>query len=83
MNYRDLMIGIIAGVAITGSIVAYSSQEKAGSANPRVLGGVLTGTPGVLSIATSADGTTVYAATSWGIYKSIDGGEVWKQLPVK
>lgn len=83
MKYRDLFFGAMAGAVLASSIVGYATQEKSQSPNPRILGGVLTGTPGVLSISASADGEIVYAATSWGIYKSSDGGETWRQLPVK
>lgn len=83
MKYRELFLGLISGAALATSVVVYATQDKTQSPNPRVLGGVLTGTPGVLSITASADGAIVYVATSWGISKSSDGGETWRQLPVK
>jgi len=83
VKYRELFLGLIFGAALAMSVVVYANQDKTQSPNPRILGGVLTGTPGVLSITASADGEIVYAATSSGIYKSSDGGETWRQLPVK
>jgi hypothetical protein len=83
VKYRELFLGLISGATLATSVVVYATQDKTQSPNPRILGGVLTGTPGVLSITASADGAIVYAATSWGIYKSSDGGETWRQLPVK
>jgi hypothetical protein len=83
VKYRELFLGLISGAVLATSVVVYATQEKTQALNPRILGGVLTGTPGVLSITASADGAIVYAATSSGIYKSSDGGETWRQLPVK
>jgi hypothetical protein len=77
MSVKSLLIGACSGVILAVSIVAYAARDKS------VLGGVLTGTPGVLSIASSADGQTVFIAHADGIYKSVDGGETWRELPTR
>ena len=94
MKYRELMVGVFAGVGMTvciGALAQHSmplfaldnAWQKAPYANEMVLFEAAAGVPSVLSIATSADGERVYVATAGGIFRSDDGGVLWHRLPVR
>ena len=68
MNVKSILIGFVLGAATTWSIVSFAARDN-----------TLGLAPG-LSLATSADGQTVYLAYNLGYFKSVDGGETWQKL---
>ena len=44
---------------------------------------VRVGPTAAIGVACSADAQTVYVAHGNGFFKNTDGGETWKQIPVK
>lgn len=83
MNMRDFIIGLTVGASLATAVTVFATKGNDSPANNMVLYGTMSGSPSVLSIATSADGLTVYSATALGFFKSTDGGETWQKLPVK
>ena len=68
--------------ALICSLVAYAKWEKQESSTVGGTQKSFTGDsfPSPVSVATSADGKTVYYAHSLKLFKSTDGGETWSEL---
>lgn len=64
-------------VGVTFAATAAFAAQKIGITDVRV------GPTAAISIATSADGSVVYIAHGNGVFKSTDGGETWKKLPIE
>jgi len=73
VKYRELFLGLVLGATLATSVVVYAKDHLPSTfaAGPN------------LGLATSADGKTVFVASRQGVWKSSDGGETWRQLPVK
>ena len=83
MRYGQLLVGAVLGAGLATTATVYAMKADELNANNFVLRTTMAGSPSVLSIATSADGLTVYSATAGGFFKSTDGGQTWQKLPVK
>lgn len=73
MKSKEFALGLVVGLilVITTTAIAKGIVD------------VRSGPAATISVATSADGLTVYVANPSGIYKSTNGGETWRSLPVE
>jgi hypothetical protein len=72
MSKKELIVGLLIGMGIGVATTTMASGVLEVRSGPAV----------GISIATSANGLTVYVANPSGVYKSEDGGETWRVLPV-
>jgi hypothetical protein len=75
MLSRKVVVSISVGALFVTALAA--AAQKLGVTDVRV------GPTAAISVATSADGNIVYVAHGNGVYKSTDGGEKWRKLPVE
>lgn len=73
MKSKELALGLSlgAGLAITTTAIARNVIDA--RSGPAV----------AISVATSADGSTVHVVNPNGFFKSTDGGETWRSMPVE
>jgi hypothetical protein len=73
MNTKEFFLGLLLGAGIVTATTAIASGVLDVRSGPAI----------GISITTSANGFVVYVANPSGVYKSEDGGETWRALPVK